>query len=530
MSNLTPEQLDRALTLRPWMDVPLVPTPGRWDFAATVGLGFVQGFAPDGVVWFTARAGATYALDFYLDSNTVDIAGMVTLYDAQGRSILSAAASPADNLTHAIPAFVAPVAGLYYAGVQWQRPGPANPGSTNAFVSFQVLEDIDTIPGIDRTPPVILGLTPADKAAGIALDAGFTIRFSEPVLRGQGTVQLKLATGQLVESIDVATSTGLRFEGSTAVLSFKSLQAGQKYVFDIPEKAFVDGAGFSTGRIDGYSFSTRLNEIRGQDLPENLRGTSRGDAIYGLGGNDVIEGAGGDDVIDGGAGRDSAVYAKHFMHFSVQKAGNEWLVKDEILPDSQEVIYYGGLAEGNDRLIGIEEIRFGNDRFDLVVAPRGTPPQFGTSDHFLFDPVFYRLDNAEATRQIASNDAWQHYFATGAAQGLVPNSWFDAAYYQNRWADLKGLTLSQADLFRHYNLYGVWEGRSASARFDTFDNAGYLRANPDVAGYVDDHLGDFLGSTSNGALAHFIIYGAAEGRIATDTSGQAISMDYLIVL
>lgn len=53
-----------------------------------------------------------------------------------------------------------------------------------------------------------------------------------------------------------------------------------------------------------------------------------------------------------------------------------------------------------------------------------------------------------------------------------------------------------------------------------------LAGNPDVATCIDVHLADFLGSRSNGAMAHFVIYGALEGRAAFDLSRQAVSLNY----
>jgi hypothetical protein len=101
-------------------------------------------------------------------------------------------------------------------------------------------------------------------------------------------------------------------------------------------------------------------------------------------------------------------------------------------------------------------------------------------------------------------------------------------YYANRWADLKPLNLDAVTLFAHYNLYGVWEGRSAGPTFDKYDGTRYLKDNPDVATYVDAYVADFLGSRSNGAIAHYVIYGAAEGRVAYDTAGVAIEQAILV--
>ena len=124
--------------------------------------------------------------------------------------------------------------------------------------------------------------------------------------------------------------------------------------------------------------------------------------------------------------------------------------------------------------------------------------------------------------------AFDSYKSKGAAAGAAPNAWFDPVYYANRWTDLKSLNLDAATLFAHYNLYGVWEGRSAGPSFDKFDGTKYLKDNPDVAAYVDAYVKDFLGSRSNGAIAHYVIYGANEGRLAYDTAGVVIEQAILI--
>jgi hypothetical protein len=49
-----------------------------------------------------------------------------------------------------------------------------------------------------------------------------------------------------------------------------------------------------------------------------------------------------------------------------------------------------------------------------------------------------------------------------------------------------------------------------------------------VAVYVDGNLGDFLGSRSNGAIAHYVIYGAHEQRAAYDAAGTAIDLGYVV--
>lgn len=80
----------------------------------------------------------------------------------------------------------------------------------------------------------------------------------------------------------------------------------------------------------------------------------------------------------------------------------------------------------------------------------------------------------------------------------------------------------------HLNLYGIWEGRSPGPDFHRFDGDRYLAENPDVAAYVDVNVGDFLGSRSNGAIAHYVIYGSHEQRLAFDLDAQPVDLGYAL--
>ena len=65
-----------------------------------------------------------------------------------------------------------------------------------------------------------------------------------------------------------------------------------------------------------------------------------------------------------------------------------------------------------------------------------------------------------------------------------------------------------------------------STRFS--NDKGYLVDNPDVAAYVDANLSAFLGSRANGAIAHFVIYGSNEGRLAYDTTAHLVDLGYVL--
>lgn len=255
--------------------------------------------------------------------------------------------------------------------------------------------------------------------------------------------------------------------------------------------------------------------VAGTPGDDNLVDTTGGNATLLAGaGNDRLRGGSGNDVLDGGDGIDTAVYAGVFGNFRIEKKGATWTVTDKTG------------AEGTDTLIGIEMLDFSNKDFSLQAPARTTSPAFGLDGTLLFDPVYYLLKNP--TLNLTTGNAAQNYLAIGAAQGRTPNAWFDAAYYANKWSDLKALNLDAATLFQHYNLFGVWEGRSAGPAFDKFNGARYLAENPDVAEYVDARVADFLGSRSNGAIAHYIIYGSAEQRPVFDLVGQPIKLDYTV--
>jgi hypothetical protein len=282
------------------------------------------------------------------------------------------------------------------------------------------------------------------------------------------------------------------------------------------EAASATGNGTGTYRLGATRVADQIVGTAADDHLVDIDG--RAGRLYGLAGNDRLQGGGGNDLLDGGEGTDTAIYAGAASAFAVARTGSEWRLTDKTG------------AEGVDDLVSIEKLQFADKTFDLVNPPRTSVPAYDTNNGFLFDAVFYLLDNPELVPTQTLANALQHYFSTGAAQGRQPNSWFDAAYYENRWPDLKAGNFSDDVLFMHYNLYGVWEGRSAGPAFDQFDGNRYLADSPDVAAYVDAHLPGFLGSRSNGAIAHYVIYGQHELRPTFDLVGQPIDLGYAIDL
>ena len=143
-------------------------------------------------------------------------------------------------------------------------------------------------------------------------------------------------------------------------------------------------------------------------------------------------------------------------------------------------------------------------------------PNTKTGNFVAFDSFFYGQQYMADYQGTLS--PIEHFVQIGAAHGYKPNATFDPTYYKNAFADLKNTDFNAADLLYHFMQYGLDEGRIPSEALATFDGTAYLAANPDVAAYVNANLAQFGGSVTNGALAHYVKFGASEGRPAPGAS------------
>ena len=437
----------------------------------------------------------------------------VTMFDAQGGVVTVIVAGDAAGTELYEMTIVA-------AGVQYTLRGrfavDASEGFVGNVTSVRVILDQDkslltSIEGfdlpIDGTLPAFPDdaelLSGADRiASGAGNDVLLGYGGDDAIAAGAGDDVLDGGAGADILDAGAGDDVYLRDDAGDRIVEapgggIDEVRSSASYVLD-PE---VENA-LLTGEA-------AINAI-GNALDNHLTGNAQANSLIGLGGSDTLDGAG---------GWDTAILSRSGSGVRIEHAAGHWILSD---------------ASGTgdiETLLNIEVIAF-TDRSVVIAAPaRIAVPTCNTDAAFLFDAVWYQLDNAEVVPVIDVDTAQQHYFSIGAAQGRTPNAWFDADYYGRRWADLAALDLDAATLFRHYNLYGVWEGRSAGAVLDTFDGVRYLRDNPDVAAYVDGHLADFLGSRSNGAIAHYVIYGAGESRAAYDAAGAAVAIaDYTVLL
>lgn len=433
---------------------------------------------------FTLTAGTLYQFELLqaqFGAGTLGGDTELRLYSTTGSFIDSKTAS---SLSPAVFSYAPAVSGTYFLVVD-----PSGPDTGSYTLRTGVVAANPT----DRITPVITFSEPAISSTGADTHDDIKIVFSEFIAKGDSSISIRTSTGALVARFDMQNTSRATVQGGTLVIDHDGLQRNTSYKIEFEPGAIKDLSGNSLSSLTSFTFKTEFL---------TLDGDSENNTYY----------SGGGHRFNGGAGTDTAAYTQPISAYVLEKTAGNWRISDRLG------------QTGQDDLISVEMLRFDGRDFDLRGIPLPEAPALGKSESFLFDAVYYQLKYPAAAPSL--DQAAAQYFQAGAAAGMQPNGWFDASYYRTRWADLADL--DNATLFRHYNLFGVWEGRSGGTRFDQFDGYAYLHANPDVAAYVDAHLGDFLGSRSNGALAHYVIYGGNEGRQAVDLLGQPITMDYVV--
>lgn len=122
-------------------------------------------------------------------------------------------------------------------------------------------------------------------------------------------------------------------------------------------------------------FFFNVERFEGSQFADKIDGTAAGNAIAGLAGPDWVRGGGGNDAIDGGAGIDSAFYVGVRAAFSLQAAGNGWVVSDR----------FG--FEGVDTLSNVERVRFADVGVALDTYPGGHGNSIALILRALFGPL-----------------------------------------------------------------------------------------------------------------------------------------------
>ena len=113
--------------------------------------------------------------------------------------------------------------------------------------------------------PVILSTSPGDNSTGVNISTNLVANFSEPILRGTGTIRMKKSSDQTtVESFNVAVSAALSFSGQTLTINpTNELEYLTEYYLEIDDSAVIDTSGGNTfagiNSTTGWSFTTILD-------------------------------------------------------------------------------------------------------------------------------------------------------------------------------------------------------------------------------------------------------------------------------
>lgn len=118
--------------------------------------------------------------------------------------------------------------------------------------------DFKTV-ALDTVAPTVKSFTPADGSLNASLNTNITLTFSESVKAGSGFIEIHSgsATGALVESFDVASSSQLLFSGSTLTIDpLNTLANGTHYFVTFANGSVKDLAGNLFAGSSSYDFTT----------------------------------------------------------------------------------------------------------------------------------------------------------------------------------------------------------------------------------------------------------------------------------
>ena len=109
----------------------------------------------------------------------------------------------------------------------------------------------------DTSPPSVSSTSPANAASVDPTTALIFLNYSEALVRGTGTIELRSTGGALIESFDVATSNRVFINGSTLTLDpTNNFSGSSSYSLVVPVGAVKDAAGNATAASYTLIFTT----------------------------------------------------------------------------------------------------------------------------------------------------------------------------------------------------------------------------------------------------------------------------------
>jgi methionine-rich copper-binding protein CopC len=220
------------------------PTPGTGDIVVTFGASVRSRIGVASLVGASGGVAAT--------SNAVGRTG--SLATSVGNSWVIGVYTSNGNAANVLPTISGPFATTLYNGNSGSSAGNAGYQTEESAGLFAYTWTVSEPVGDNNVlaafvpaaaAPVIISTSPADDATGVAVTANLVANFSEPVVRGTGTITLKrTSNNSTVESFNVASSPRLVFSGQTLTIDPSSnLSPGVAYHILIDSTAVIDTSG-----------------------------------------------------------------------------------------------------------------------------------------------------------------------------------------------------------------------------------------------------------------------------------------------
>jgi methionine-rich copper-binding protein CopC len=140
---------------------------------------------------------------------------------------------------------------IYLAG---ETSGNLYGETTNGYLDAFVIK---LLVAADTTGPVVSTFSPPDGATDVLVGANIVLTFTEAIQKGTGSIVLKDAANNVVDTYDAATSTNMSISGSTLTInSTADLGYSTGYKVEFAAGSIKDIAGNSYAGTTSYNFTT----------------------------------------------------------------------------------------------------------------------------------------------------------------------------------------------------------------------------------------------------------------------------------
>jgi len=274
--------IDPAADLQPGTTYRLVVAPGAVEdlagnaYAGENGYTFTTAgspappqdtVAPVATDFFPAPGSNTLPPDWSLGitfSEAVQAGcGAITLRTAAGEVVQTFAAASDPGIRFIGSSLVVDPAADLQAGTTYQlvvAPDAVEDLAGNAYAGesgYTFTTAGNPAPPQDTVAPVATDFFPAPGSNTLPPDWNIGITFSEAVQAGSGTVTLRTAAGEVVQTFTAASDPGIQFIGPSLVINpTADLRPGTTYTLTVGPDAVEDLAGNAFAGVSGYTFAT----------------------------------------------------------------------------------------------------------------------------------------------------------------------------------------------------------------------------------------------------------------------------------